>query len=82
MSDTLIRLLGELPAADPDRARSERVRLRCHARLVRQSERASASRAPARPSRTAPLWPSLIATLGIAYLADVIVQALGLYGLL
>jgi hypothetical protein len=80
MSDPLIRLLAELPPAEPDPARAERIRMGCRARLARQAPRASASRARARRGRTVQVWQALIAALGIAYLTDVIVQALQVYG--
>ena len=45
MSERLIRLLAELPPAEPDPEGAERIRMRCRARLTRQAPRASASRA-------------------------------------
>jgi hypothetical protein len=80
MSDPLIRLLAELPPAEPDPARAERIRMGCRARLARQAPRASAPRARAPRGRTVQVWQALIAVLGIAYLTDVIVQALRVYG--
>ena len=44
MSERLIRLLAELPPAEPDPAGAERIRMRCRAQLARQAPRASASR--------------------------------------
>jgi hypothetical protein len=81
MSEPLIRLLAELPVAEPDPARAEWIRVRCRAQLVRQAPRASASRAPARRARTVQVWRPLIAVLGIAYITEVIAQALRVYGL-
>ena len=81
MSDPLIRLLAELPSEEPDPVRAERNRRRCRARLARQTPRASASRAFTLRVMTAQVWQPLIALLGAAYLTDVIVQALRLYGL-
>ena len=81
MSEPLIRLLAELPVAEPDRARAERIRMRCRAQLVRQAPRASASRGLARRTGTVQVWQPLIAVLGIAYLTEVIVQALRVNGL-
>jgi hypothetical protein len=75
MSEPMIPLLAELPQIQPDAGQSERIRTRCRARLAREAPRASG------PSvRTAPVWQSLIAILGIAYLTEVIVQAVHLYG--
>ena len=76
MSEPLIRLLAELPLAEPDSARAERIRMRCRARLARQAPRASPSR-----GRITQVWQPLITILGVAYLTEVIVQALRLYGL-
>jgi hypothetical protein len=82
MSERLIRLLAELPPAEPDAAGAERIRMRCRAQLARQARRTSAShRAPTRHDRTVQVWRPLIAVLGIAYLTEVIIQALRVYGL-
>ena len=81
MSEPLIRLLAELPRAEPDPARVERIRMRCRAQLVRQARRASPPRVTTRREKTLPVWQPLIAVLGIAYLTEVIVQALRVYGL-
>ena len=81
MSERMIRLLANLPPAEPDPARAERIRMGCRARLAAESSRASASSAPSGRGRTAQLWQPLIAILGVAYLTEVIVQALRLYGL-
>jgi hypothetical protein len=80
MSDPLTRLLAELPLAEPDPTRAERTRMGCRALLARQASRATASRGPSSGRRTAQVWQLLIAALGIAYLTEVIVQALSVYG--
>jgi hypothetical protein len=74
MSEPLIGLLAALPSAELDPLRDERIRMRCRARLARTR----ASRAPQTPVSAARVWQPLIAALGAAYLADVIVQALRL----
>jgi len=79
MSDSLIRLLGDLPMAAPDAARTERTRMRCRARLTQQAERARGSRRSAWSRHGATVWQLLIAGLGVAYLTAVIVQALSVY---
>ena len=81
MPEPLIRLLAELPPADPDPARAERTRARCRARLRRQAPRASTSPVPGSRGRTAQLWQPLIALLGVAYLTEVVVQTIRFYGL-
>jgi hypothetical protein len=78
MSEPLIRLLADLPAAEPDPARAERIRMRCRARLARQA-RASVSRAPAPRVTTLQAWQPLIAVLGVAYLTEVIVETLRIF---
>ena len=80
MSDPLTRLLAELPLAEPDPARAERTRMGCRALLARQASRASASPGPSSGRGTVQVWQLLIAVLGVAYLTEVIVQALSVYG--
>jgi hypothetical protein len=80
MSEPLIRLLAELPPAEPDPALGERIRMGCRARLARQAPRASALCNPAPRGRTLQVWQPLIVGLGVAYLTEVIVQALRVYG--
>lgn len=76
MSEPLIGLLAELPSADLDPLRDERIRMRCRARLART--RASTWPVPRSRMKTTRVWQPLIAALGAAYLAEVIVQALRL----
>jgi len=79
MSDPLTRL-ADLPSAEPDPARAERIRARCRARLARQAPRAPAPRrAPG--GAAIPLWQPLIVVLGVGYMAEVILEALRVYGL-
>ena len=80
MSDSLLRKLGELPAAEPDIARTEHIRKRCHARLARHKRRSLMSSMPT-GDRMAPVWQSAIAVLGFVYLTQVILFALAVYGL-
>jgi hypothetical protein len=80
MSELLIRLLAELPLAEPDATRAERTRMRCRAMLARQGAGAATSRGPASGRRTVQVWQLLIAVLGAAYLTEVIVRALSVYG--
>jgi hypothetical protein len=81
MPEPLIRLLAELPLAEPDPPRAERTKARCRARLARQAPRGSTSPVPGSRGRTAQLWQPLIALLGVAYLTEVIVQTIRFYGL-
>ena len=78
MSDSLIRRLGGLPIAEPDRARTEYITTRCRARLARHG---LVPRAPALGERIVPVWQTAIAVLGFLYLTQVIRFALGLYSL-
>jgi hypothetical protein len=80
MSDPLNRLLADLPLAEPDPARTERTRMGCRTLLARQASRAAVSRGPSSGRRTVQVWQLLIAVLGVAYLTEVIVLALGVYG--
>ena len=81
MSEPMIRLLADLPRADPDPARAERTRVRCRTRLA-GLPRAATSSAPSPRRRKAQVWQPLIAVLGVAYFAEAIVQALRAYGFL
>jgi hypothetical protein len=80
MSDRLTRLLAELPLAEPDPARAERTRMGCRALLAQQASRASTSRGPSSGRGIVQVWQLLIAVLGVAYLTEVILQALSVYG--
>jgi len=80
MSDPLTPLLAELPLAEPDPVRAERTRMGCRVQLARQASRASASHGPSSGRATVQVWQLLIAVLGVAYLTEVIVQALSVYG--
>ena len=80
MSERMIRLLADLPRADPDPARAERTRERCRTRVAGlPGESTLTSRR--RRGRSVHLWQPLIASLAIAYLADAIVEALRAYGI-
>jgi len=81
MSDPLTRLLAELPPAEPDPLRAERTRRGCRALLARQASRAPATRGLSADRAAMRVWELLIAGLGVAYLTEVIVQALQVYGL-
>ncbi len=70
MSEPLIALLSELPAARLDPARAARIRTRCRARLARL-----APDAPASSAKTVHLWQPAITVLGVAYLIAAFVQA-------
>jgi hypothetical protein len=74
MSEPLTRLLAELPAAEQDPARAERIRTRCRAALAPRASRASAPQIKA-----AQVWPPLVAVLGAAYLTEAIIQTLRVY---
>jgi hypothetical protein len=80
MSEPLIRVLAELPHVDPDPARAERIRMGCRARLARQAACDSILRDWGARTKAVPVWQPLLAVLGIAYLAEVILQALRVYG--
>jgi hypothetical protein len=73
MSDLLIGVLADLPAAEPDPAKAERIRRRCRTLMARQRPRRTSSRGTA-----AKAWQPFIAVLGAAYLTEVFVLALRL----
>ena len=75
IEDPVLRLIARLPHAESDAVRSERVRARCHEALARRRRRESSRPTP--PSR---FWP-FVAALGCVYVAEVIRQALRLYGI-
>ena len=77
MPEPLIQSLAELPTAEPDPVRAAQVRGRCRARLKRQAARQPTSRR----GKMQPLWQPLIAALGVAYLTEVVVEAIRFYGL-
>jgi hypothetical protein len=78
MKDSLLRQLANLPAAEPDARRTERIRVRCHARLA---QRPRSVRPVRRPRGLARVWRPLAAGLGGVYLTEVIRQVLRLYGI-
>ena len=81
MSEPLTRLLAELPSAEPDPARTERIRARCRARLSRQAPRGSACHTATPRRGEVQVWQPLLVVLAVAYLTQAVVQALRMYGL-
>ena len=75
MNDPLLQLLDGLPSARLDPGRANRIRVRCHAALVRQRGRASDG------DRTVRRWPPIAVGLGGLYLTEVLHQVLALYGI-
>jgi hypothetical protein len=76
MTDPLMRLLAELPQAEPDRDRAARVRARCHTALARHRPRSPS------PRRRERVRGPLIAALGAVYLVESVRQALLLFGII
>ena len=74
MSEPLMRLLAELPAAELEPERAERIRTICRARLARHAARASNSWITFMP-----IWPLFVELLGAAYLIGAIVEAVRVY---
>ncbi len=77
MSDPLMRLLEELPAAHLDATRDERLRSQCRDRLLRNVSRASSGAT----TTLTPVWKVLVGVLGVAYFVGAIVEALRAYRL-
>jgi hypothetical protein len=76
MTDSLLRLLHDLPQATPDHARADRNRARCHAVLARRSRRSGAW------VDITELWTPIAAGFAGLYLMEVVHQVLAMYGLL
>jgi len=74
MSEPLMRLLAELPAAELEPEPAERIRRSCRARLVRHAAGASGS-----TITFTPVWRLLVAVLGAAYLIGAIIEAVRVY---
>lgn len=81
MSEPLTRLV-ELPSAEPDPTRANRIRVRCRTRLGQQTPGASASRGVGPGGRAERIWQPAVVVLGVGYLTEVVIQALRVYGLL
>ncbi len=81
MSEPLTRL-ADLPSAEPDPARTERVRMRCRTRLGQQVPRASATRGVGPGGVAGRIWQPAVVVLGVGYMTEVVIQALRVYGLL
>jgi hypothetical protein len=78
---TLNETLSELPVAEPGALRGESIRRRCHAQLARQAHRVRITGTPPASEKLIPVWQSLLAVVGLVYLAQVIRFALTIYGL-
>lgn len=76
MNDPMLGMLSELPHAEPDRVRADRVRARCHDALARERRRQAARRTPVR------LWEPIVVGLGSVYLTESIREALYMFGVL
>lgn len=74
MSDRILEMLADLPDAQPNARRADRLKLRCHAALARPQ------RAPRRRRVGARFWEPAMAGLAVAYLTEVVRQALRFYG--
>ena len=74
MNESLPRLLSELPQAQSDQARSDRLRSRCHTVLAQHRSRAAARQAVRR------WWEPLAVSVGCLYFAGVVREALRVYG--
>lgn len=81
MSEPLTAL-AELPSALPDRARAERIRMRCRTRLHEQALRASTRRNAGPANGAERIWQPVIVVLGVGYMTEVVIQALRVYGVL
>lgn len=76
MSDPVMDRLAALPEAAPDAARAARTRAQCRACLRAHAVRAVASTEP----RADGLWRPAITALGVLYMIEALMLALGAYG--
>jgi hypothetical protein len=74
MSEPLMRLLAELPTAEPDAARAARTGRTCRAQLARQQTRPAGSTIP-----LTLVWRLFVSVLGAAYLIGAIIEAVRVY---
>lgn len=77
MAEPLMDLLASLPEAAPSPERAARVRRRCRTRLERRARPGSTRPRSAASWPAVQAWRPLVAALGLAYVADVIVTAVG-----
>ena len=80
MNEPMMRLLRDLPSAEPDPTRSERTRILCRARFAARTS-ASTADAPKQRRRRTQVWEPLLAVVAFAYMAEALAQALRTYGL-
>ena len=81
VDEDLLRRLSALPVAQPDAARRERVRARCHVTLQQRRERVDRARTRVSFSARA-LEPALVAGLSASYLLAILFVLLRLHGIL
>jgi hypothetical protein len=74
VTDPLLRMVESLPHAEPDSARTSRVRARCHAALARRRRAAVRTRATR-------VTETVLAGLGAIYLIETIRQAMLYFGI-
>ena len=79
MPEQLIQLLADLPLAESDPARADRIKVVCRARLARRAAHASALDNPAPRRTTTQVWLPLTVVLAVAYLSQAVVQALRVF---
>ena len=79
--EKLLRSLGCLRVVEPDAARLQRVRARCHATLLRRRQQAERSRRRARFSARV-LEPALVGGLSASYLLAMLFVLLRFHGIL
>ena len=79
--EELLRRLGCLRVLEPDAARLERLRARCHATLLQRRHRAERRRTRAGFAARV-LEPALVGGLSASYLLAILVVLLKLHGIL
>jgi len=83
VSDSLMPLdpLARLATAAPEPLRAARVKARCQTRLAARWAPRPAPPRPVAGLAVVRVWQPLVVLLGIGYLAEVVVEALRIYGL-
>lgn len=75
------RMLAGLPAYEPDRQCSDRIRSRCHGALLAKRKRAEVAPIPVEArSWWQVLESAVVAVVCAVYLSEVVRRAMGLYG--
>jgi hypothetical protein len=79
--DATLRTLRHVPVLQPDAARTERLRTRCHGVLARRHQQAERSKQRGTSYRTLTLDAALLGALSVVYLLGLVYDVLRLHAL-